>query len=95
MEWKNDTRPYSSGENLYLGKWLVGGYHFDSARSRDDPNKYVATCRLPGIKDSLGYFKTGDEAKVKAEFAVTLWLSKVPADDIPPHPNRSITQIGE
>ena len=83
MEWKTDTRQYSNGELLYLGKWLVGGYHYDSSRGRDEPNKYLATCRLPGIKDSLGYFKTSDAAKIKAEFAVTMWLSKVPPADIP------------
>lgn len=77
MEWKRDTAKYSNGELLFLGAWHVGGMHYDSCCTRDDPLKYAATCRLPGIKASLGHFKTDAEARVSAEKAVTFWMSKL------------------
>ena len=77
MEWKRDEAKYACGELLLLGAWNVGGIHYDSCRSRDDPLKYAATCRLPGIKRNLGYFKTDAEAKIRAEKVVTHWLSKI------------------
>ena len=80
MEWKTDTRQYSSGSILYLGKWAVGGSHYDSARNRDDPNKYRATCRLPGIKGEIGHFATDAEAREKVEGAVTYWVGELPSN---------------
>ena len=77
MKWKINTAQYASGEILFLGAWNVGGYHYDGCRSQDDPLKYAATCKLPGIKRLLGYFKTGEEAKAGAEKAVAHWLSKL------------------
>ena len=78
MEWKRDEAKYACGELLLLGAWNVGGIHYDSCRTRDDPLKYAATCKLPGIKGNLGHFKTDAEAKTAAEKAVENWLSKLP-----------------
>lgn len=78
MEWKNDTRKYASGKLLCLGKWVVGGAHYDSCRSKDDPKKYDATCELPGIKKLLGHFVSSEEAQAAVERAVKHWLSKLP-----------------
>ena len=80
MEWKTDTRQYTSGSNLYLGKWAVGGSHYDSSRSREDPKKNRATCRLPGIKLELGCFETDAEARLTVEQAVNYWLSELPSN---------------
>ena len=77
MEWKPVNAQYSSGELLYCGSWNVGGFHYNNARTNDDPLKYCATCTLPGIKANLGYFKTSEEAKAKAENAATHWFSKL------------------
>lgn len=78
MEWKKDKAKYSCGEFLLLGAWNVGGIHYDSFRTSNDPLKYAATCKLPGIKGILGHFKTDAEAKAVAEKAVAHWLSKLP-----------------
>ena len=78
MEWKRDEAKYANGELLLLGVWNVGGIHYDSCCTRDDPFKYASTCSLPGIKGSLGHFKTKDEAKEMVEKSVTHWLSKIP-----------------
>lgn len=77
MEWKRNTSQYSGGELLFMGKWNVGEIYYDSCRTRDDPLKYAAKCRLPGIKENLGHFETDAEAKVVAEKAVTHWMSKL------------------
>jgi hypothetical protein len=76
MKWEQDTRPYSSGVILFLGKWKVGGAYYNSCRSKDDPNKYEAKCYLPGIKDTLDYYTTEDEAKKRVEEAVKHWIDK-------------------
>lgn len=78
MEWKVDKTKYSCGELLYLGKWNVGGVHYDGCRTKGDPLKYTATCRLPGIKTNLGGYTTDAEAKERVESAVTHWLNKLP-----------------
>jgi hypothetical protein len=80
MEWKRDEAKYACGELLLLGAWNVGGIHYDSRRTRDEPLEYAATCKLPGIKGNLGYFTTKSEAKAKVEKAVTHWLSKLPSN---------------
>jgi hypothetical protein len=76
MKWEQDTRQYSSGKILLLGKWKVGTVYYDSCRSKDDPKKYEATCYLPGIKNSLGHYDEEDKAKVIVEEAVNHWISK-------------------
>jgi len=81
MRWEKDIGQYTSGEILYLGKWKVGGFYFDSTRSQGHLKKWRATCTLPGIKNSLGHFATEAEAKDKAEFAVKHWLDGLPSND--------------
>jgi hypothetical protein len=78
VEWKNDAREYACGEVLVLGKWIVAGAHNNSARSRDDPKKWGASCKLPGIKPDLGWYATPEEAKERAEKAVRYWLAQLP-----------------
>jgi len=74
MKWEKYVKQYSSGEYLFLGKWKVGSIQYDSFRSKDDPLKYIANCRLPGIKDDLGHFEDEDKAKSIVEFAVDHWI---------------------
>jgi hypothetical protein len=80
MEWKTDTRQYSLGERLFLGPWEVGGCHYDSTRSRNDPAKWAATCKLPGIKALLGHFEDEDTAKTTVVKAVEHWLRQLPSN---------------
>ena len=81
MRWERDTGRYASGEILHLGKWKVGGFHFDSSRSKDEPNKWCATCSLPGIKRCLGHFAKEEESRAKVEEAVKHWLSGLPSNE--------------
>jgi hypothetical protein len=77
MEWRKDKAPHSIGEVLFLGPWNVGGVHYDSLSSKDDVMKYVATCKLPGVKWP-GKFQTVKEAKAAVEYSVKHWLSRLP-----------------
>lgn len=75
MEWKRQEGKYSSGEDLFLGKFVVGSAHYNSLRAKDDPRAYKASCALPGMErlNSIPYM-TMDEAKEQAELRVRHWL---------------------
>lgn len=74
--WKPRLGEYGNGVDGCLGKWRVCSVFYDGATSKTDPEKYKATCGLPGIKSILGHFETEEEAKRQAEIAVTHWLAK-------------------
>lgn len=75
LEWANDERSFSAGHVLRAGKFIVASAGWSKLRKDDPP--YVACCRLPGMKDTVGRFDTLDEAKAKAERAVRYWFEKV------------------
>jgi hypothetical protein len=81
MEWKKDDREYAWGEVLLLGRWIVAGAHNSSAIGMNDPKKWCATCKLPGIKPDLGSYETAEEAKARAEKAVRHWLAGMTTGD--------------
>jgi hypothetical protein len=62
------------GHVALLGRWDVGRTEYDGLAKREEP-KYIASCRLPGIKERLGNFATEDEAKERIVKAVTVWLA--------------------
>lgn len=78
MEWKKNTQRYACGELLMLGPWNVGGVDYSGSTSKDDPKKWAATCKLPGIKNVLAQYETPSAAKDRVEKAVRHWLSQLP-----------------
>jgi hypothetical protein len=82
MKWVIDDAVYSNGKKLFLGKWHVGGVHWNSCRSKDDPKKYVASCSLPGIKTTLDYYENEEEAKARVEKVVHYWVEKSRETDV-------------
>ena len=76
MEWKKATGPFASGHALHVGKWIVGGVHYDSGKPRDSLLHYKATCRLPGVRADLGNFETEEQARAKVERSVMYWFDK-------------------
>lgn len=78
-QWKTRHHMFSPGEDLYVGAWSVGSVFYDGGRSRNEPNKYMATCKLPGMKPELGHFLTTGEAKAKALEAAVHWFNKAEA----------------
>lgn len=64
---------------MFLGPWEVGSVYYDAGRAKNDPNKWAAACKLPGIKSLLGHFESEAPAKEKVEIAVHHWLSKLPS----------------
>lgn len=75
LEWKQAEGKYETGKNCYLGKWHVGSAFYDGSTSRGNPNKYRATCTLPGIKNTLGHFLTEEEAKQIVIKVVGYWIN--------------------
>ena len=76
VTWVEDEAGYGYGKMCKVGKWVVGGYHHNSLRSRDDPKVYQATCRLPGVKNNLGDFETENAAKNRVDNAVRYWFAE-------------------
>ena len=79
IEWKKPTHQFATGEIAYLGRWNVGGYHWNSVRR--DGDDWVVSCKLPGIKDTLGSFATKVDARARLEIAVTFWFDNLDKAD--------------
>lgn len=74
LRWERMQARYSSGEAAFLGKWLVGGWHWNSLAGASDPRKYRATLDLPGMKDVIGSYERAEDARARVEFAVGRWI---------------------
>ena len=75
ITWKRKSALYSNGINAYLGQFIIGSIDWDSC-SNDKNLKYKVTTRLPGLKTTLGNFKTEEEGKAKLAYALDYWLDK-------------------
>lgn len=77
LTWEQPTYRYGSGQRAKLGKWIVGGYHWNATRAKGDKeNLYSVTCNLPGIKDTSGTVNTEEEAKALIERTVAHWVKE-------------------
>lgn len=65
----------SGGWRLYAGRWLVGSVYYGIGTRKGIDEVWVAACRLPGIKETLGKFVTVNEAKAKVEKGVGVWFA--------------------
>jgi hypothetical protein len=80
--WKVKTGEYQNGESLYINKICVGGYSWNGAMSRDEPQEYklahsyIASCYLPGFIDRRVYAPTTEEIKAHIEKMVTNWFNE-------------------
>lgn len=80
MAWEDSKGRYVSGENYRLGKWVVGGWHYDAMLPREATATFAVTCTLPGIRTELGHRETREAARRLLETAVEQWLAGLPAD---------------
>ena len=74
LEWRQDER---GGWRLYAGRWLVGSVYYGAGTQRSESLVWIAACRLPGIKETLGRFIDTTTAKAKVERGVELWFSQL------------------
>lgn len=75
MQWEPYSGRYISGILAKLGKWEIFRIFSDSSTSRDSECKYILKCKLPGIKETIGHFKSETEAKTKAESVFKYWMN--------------------
>lgn len=75
--WKRSEKQYSNGSNLFAGRWHVGSVFYDGISSKEQKNRYRATCNLPGIKELLGNYFTEEEAQLVVEKAVVHWMKGI------------------
>lgn len=76
ITWTTQTGKYSNGEDCKLGEWVVGSVSWNGV-DRNPDLRYVAYCKLPGIKDVIGKFPTEQEAKSKLEATIAYWLKNI------------------
>ena len=74
FKWSPKTQPYATGEDLYLGKWRVGSYYYDSMKGQNEKDKYSVDMMLPGIRNHQGSFAKIADAKAMAEKVVKYWF---------------------
>lgn len=72
--WEKQTGKYASGEQLRIGKVIVGSAGYDPIGPKSDPNKYNCHCLLPGIKQAAERYATLEEAKARLERMVNTWF---------------------
>ena len=77
ITWEIDPKGNGNGELCKVAKWVVGLVFYSGCVPKGDPKKYVAKCRLPGIKSLLGYYETVDSAKEMMEKAVHHWFRAI------------------
>lgn len=76
MKEKENNRKYVNRIDVYLGKRMVGSYGFDGIHGG-----YSMWCGLPRIKQHMGPFKTGGEARDVLIMAVKHWWNKATEED--------------
>ena len=78
FKWKVKTGQFQSGESLYLNRIRLGGYEWNSLRSRDDPDapNYTGSLTLPSLKDNTVFGNTTDEIKFKLENKTNDWFQE-------------------
>lgn len=76
FEWENDTRIFRNGQVLRVGEWVVGEVCHET-RPKGENNNYAAKSYLPGLKETLDYYETIDQAKNRVESATKKWISKL------------------
>lgn len=77
FRWKKKTGQYQQGESLYINKIRVGGWGWNSARSRleaDDSTRWIGYVDLPSSKEQRVYGANTDEVKAKIEQTVIAWF---------------------
>lgn len=72
-KWEQQTGNYQYGENYRIGKIIVASAFYRSG-SRDAPAKYAVRLELPGIKNPSDLYTNLEDAKARAERAVSAWF---------------------
>lgn len=74
FKWERQLGRYQSGEDCKVGKVIVATAHYSGFVSRGDDKVYVVGVLLPGIKSPTERYRTIEEAKARAEHAVSTWF---------------------
>lgn len=84
IKWEQQTGRHQAGEWARVGRVIVGSAGYSGLGSKDDPNKYVCSCELPGIKQPAERYATIGEAKSRLERMVRAWFSWTQQDPSAP-----------
>ncbi len=82
FKWVKNKAQYQTGESLYLNRIRVGGYGWNSARSKSDEFgdsiNWVGDLDLPSLTDKgkRVYGSNQEEVKAKLERVVTQWFKE-------------------
>ena len=77
--WGKNSNRYSSGEDLSVGKVIVGGWFYDACSSKDEVNRYRINTTLPSYVPKITRFATSEEAKAALEAFTERWFKVLTA----------------
>ena len=75
--WLRNKERYICGSDYTVAGIVLGTTRYDSCTTKDDPKKYAAGCKLPGIKSRLGHFEKEQDAKDMVIKAINYWFAKI------------------
>lgn len=75
LHWSTRNATSGAGKNGWRGEVLLFTVSWDSFSPQDDADKWKLRCKLPGVREVIGNFKTPEEATVRAEYVFSRWLT--------------------
>lgn len=79
LTWKTANYTFTSSDWGMRGPIHLFSLFYDGMRPKGETpdNPYCLLCKLPGIKERLGYFANAEEGKVYAENVFAKWIAKM------------------
>lgn len=76
LTWKSSDWQYVTGENAYLGSWVVGSVIWDGMVSKGEKKFWKVHIALPKIQIKRTHFEHRETAKRYLTMAVRYWFKK-------------------
>jgi hypothetical protein len=81
IKWVKDAGRYTVGQVAMVGRIGIGGIFWDATGPKGDRSTvWVASARLPQLRDRLGGYPTEDEARAHVESAWAGWWRALHSD---------------
>ena len=76
LSWEPSANRHAGGETLRMGKYIVGEWQVDATLAKGTKSTHVVTCRLPGVRQTVGHCETSSNARALLEKVVKSWVNQ-------------------